>query len=160
MPRGEETQETQEGREINQEAQEANLEAERTQEVVEQPQVVVERERPVQESEQIEKEVVEAVEAAVSSAARSEDEVSATPITLPDPPSDEISATPITLPKEDGGPKTDDRESQVTAGEEVSATPINTPGGADQVDLSPDDVKMDQVKLPIKLQIYPLRGIL
>jgi hypothetical protein len=127
MPRGEETQEVpQEGREIKQEGQEANLEAERTQEVVEQPQAVVERERPVEESEEIEKEVVEAVEAADSSAARSEDEVSATPITLPDPPKDqgdEVSATPITLPD----PPSD----------ELSATPINTPGGSGEVSATP-----------------------
>ena len=127
MPRGTETQETQEGRETPQEGQEANLEAERTQEVIEQPQAVVERERPVQESEQIEREVVEAVEAV----------------------------------EKDGGPKTEDLEDKVPTGEqisatpintpggsdEISATPINTPGGVDQVDLSSDDVKLDESSL-------------
>jgi hypothetical protein len=31
--------------------------------------------------------------------------------------------------EEDGGPKTEDREGQVASGEEIPATPINTPGG-------------------------------
>jgi len=151
MPRGEETQE---GRETPQEGQEANQEAERTQEAVEQPQAVVERERPVVESEQIEKEVVEAVEAAEAAAdggRETEDggEVSATPITLPDPPGDEVSATPITLPDP---PKDQGDEISATPitlpdppGDEISATPITLP---DPPKDQGDEVSATPITLP------------
>jgi len=172
MPRGEETQE---GRETPQEGQEANLEVERTQEVVEQPQDVVERERPKEESEAIEREIVQAVDAVEDRGPKPEDQkidamLDKTSFKV-ESPAPEWEEEPLRPPQgtmedggqekgEDRGPKTEDRE-QVQTGEQISATPINTPGGSDeisatpintpgrvdQVDLSPDDVKLDESSL-------------
>ena len=147
MPRGTETENTpvptQEGgepsREVKAQDEVKEQEARRDQEVVEEPAAVVERERPVEESEAIEKEVIEAVEA-------TRDEVSATPITLPDPPGDEVSATPITLPDP---PKDQGDEISATPitlpdppGDEVSATPITLP------DPPGDEVSATPITLP------------
>ncbi len=149
MPRGTENQESQEGRETPLEAQEAKVEAERTQEVVEQPQAVVERERPVQESEEIEREVIEAVEAVEKDGgpepedrmeqAAAAEEISATPIPLPgqpDKPTDEISATPIPLP----GENLEDPEG------EISATPIPLPG--ENLEGPEDQISATPIPLP------------
>ena len=153
MPRGEETQEAnQEGREESKEVQEQ--ETQRTQEVVEQPQVVVERERPVEESEKIEREVVEAVEAAADGGPKTKDreeipstgeEVSTLPVPLPgqpDRPAEEISATPITLPKED--------PDGIKAGsDEISATPITLPKeDPDGIKAGSDEVSATPITLP------------
>ena len=149
MPRGEETQlPPQEGegasREVKAQDEIKEGEARRDQEVVAEPQAVIERERPVQESEEIEKEMIETVEATDRTAAEGGDEISATPIPLPvDPPGeigDEVSATPITLPKEDP-------DGIKTGRDEISATPITLPGQALE---DPDLVQPDAPPAPVK----------
>ncbi len=123
MPRGSETQEpkeeSQEERDISQETPEVKEESQRLEQAAVESEAVVERERDTSQSEEIEKELVQAVEAVDAAGTETGSEISATPITLP---------------------------GQAREGEEVSATPINTPGGIDQVALIPENDGVSEIE--------------